>query len=162
MTERNSIYLELALVICTAIICSIFLLQSQLKDFQTPHSWAPLTAKLLKIQKSCRNATALRSTGDSIEFINSDGLLMKMSVTKDFGSVDILELQISNQTTIKERIKITELSNLILDFQEPNPGTLASDATLKGIFATPELQLPVVIFLDLSLSNPNVFQELNL
>lgn len=162
MNNHNSLFLELALVVITAIICSLFLLNSQLKEFKTPHSWVSLTAKLIKIQKLCRNAAAVRKVDNVVEFINSDGLLMNFIINKDLNSTNHLELQIKSETTIKDTIKIDELNNLIIHFKEPFPGTYPSDVSLKGTFMSQDLPLPVSVFMDLSLSNPRLFQELDL
>lgn len=161
MTDKPVLIIELGIIALSALICTLLLTNLHIKTFETPPSWPSLAAKLSNIQKLCRNASAIRKTAHGIELIDAEGLLVTIGVKKYRGR-KILEIQRRSNIKVERTIRIHELEQIELNLKQPNQGLQASDFSIKGLFSDDSLPIPLAVMLDLSLSNPKFFKEIDL
>ena len=161
MKPITTLQIELIIILATVLVCSLlFLSTKENSDFDIL-SWRTISTKLLLIQEQCRDARGLRKTNDSIELIASNGDLLILTI-EDQDSEQTLKFERRNLTRIKDVTTIKNLSNISIDFKKLANGLPDQDLTLKALYKDASINRSIAIFIDLSLSNPRLIQELKL
>ena len=161
MKPITTLQIELIIIMVTVLVCGLlFLSTKENSDFDIL-SWRTISTKLLLIQEQCRDARGLRKTNDSIELIASNGDLLILTI-EDQDSEQTLKFERRNLTRIKDVTTIKNLSNISIDFKKLAHGLPDQDLTLKALYKDGSINRSIALFIDLSLSNPRLIQELKL